>query len=64
MQPTADNCWETYRNEWERFLKIQHKLAVWYYSGVGVDGEGGGKGQEVCGMDELSEKGRVRRQAL
>ena len=53
MQRTADRCWEAYRTESDRFLQIQHKLAVWYYSGVGVDGEGGKKEQEIRGVDEL-----------
>ena len=34
-------------------MGIQHKLAVWYYSAVGVDGGGSGDEQEMRGLNEL-----------
>ena len=53
LQQTADKCWEMNRDDSERFLGIQHTLAVWYYSGVGVDGGGNGDEHEMRGVNEL-----------
>ena len=54
MHLTADTCWEMNRDDSEQFLHIQHKLAVWYYAGVGVDGEDGKEEQEMRGVHELA----------